>query len=542
MYTVSKKGFTLVELIVVITILAILWTVAFLSLSSYTTLARNAIRLDGVSKIATSIEAKKQAGISVLSFVSPGQEVPSAQIWWRAVTPWSDYQAGEINPTALEVKSEDFSDPTSGKLFSMWATTRIWGQYEIVATIEEGATERAILSWTYEPRDSEIITWIGILSEDTFVLADLTDLNKLKKWDVITWVGVPSGTSISSVSSDGLTFTLNNIFTADSNAIQLASSETSGMVVSVDGVTPVTAGSSSIPYNIFSSSSSISTAVTSNAITCGWSPIWSTFEQDGVTYKVVENGAGENGIHNAANIAFIDNANNTNLCTSNVTDMVSLFHNQRTFDQDIWDWDTSNVADMERMFASARAFNQDIWDWDTSNVINMSFVFDDARLFNQDIWRWNTSNVATMSRMLDWASVFNQDIWAWDTANVTDMALMFQWARVFNQDISDWDTSNVTTMSSMFALAYVFNQDVSDWDTSRVLNMSSMFKSVSSFNQDISDWDTSSVQNMREMFKNASSFDQDISDWDVDEAVAFNNFDQGTSSDWINDEKPTFSP
>jgi len=54
----NSKWFTLVELIVVITILAILWTIAFISLGSYTTLARNAVRLDGISKVATVVENK----------------------------------------------------------------------------------------------------------------------------------------------------------------------------------------------------------------------------------------------------------------------------------------------------------------------------------------------------------------------------------------------------------------------------------------------------------------------------------------------------
>jgi len=52
----NKLAFTLVELIVVITILAILWTIAFISLEGYSRQARDATRISDMSKIKTSIE------------------------------------------------------------------------------------------------------------------------------------------------------------------------------------------------------------------------------------------------------------------------------------------------------------------------------------------------------------------------------------------------------------------------------------------------------------------------------------------------------
>ena len=54
----NKKAFTLVELIVVITILAILWTIAFISLQWYTRDARDAKRVSEIWNIAKSLEAK----------------------------------------------------------------------------------------------------------------------------------------------------------------------------------------------------------------------------------------------------------------------------------------------------------------------------------------------------------------------------------------------------------------------------------------------------------------------------------------------------
>jgi len=52
----NKYAFTLVELIVVITILAILWTIAFISLQWYSASSRDSVRISDVSNMKTSLE------------------------------------------------------------------------------------------------------------------------------------------------------------------------------------------------------------------------------------------------------------------------------------------------------------------------------------------------------------------------------------------------------------------------------------------------------------------------------------------------------
>ncbi|MED5329216.1 MAG: MopE-related protein, partial [Actinomycetota bacterium] len=47
-------------------------------------------------------------------------------------------------------------------------------------------------------------------------------------------------------------------------------------------------------------------------------------------------------------------------CTSGITDMSLLFHNDPTFNGDITSWDTSTVTNMSSMFNHAESFNQDI--------------------------------------------------------------------------------------------------------------------------------------------------------------------------------------
>ena len=150
-------------------------------------------------------------------------------------------------------------------------------------------------------------------------------------------------------------------------------------------------------------------------------------------------------------------------CTSNVTDMVEMFRNASSFNQDIGSWDTSSVTDMSGMFYVATAFNQDIGSWDTSNVTDMTYMFRLAAAFSQDIGSWDTSSVTDMNWMFWEAATFNQDIGSWDTSSVTDMIYMFSGADAFNQDIGSWDTSSVLTMDRMFRDASSFNQDLSGW-------------------------------------------------------------------------------
>jgi uncharacterized repeat protein (TIGR02543 family) len=168
----------------------------------------------------------------------------------------------------------------------------------------------------------------------------------------------------------------------------------------------------------------------------------------------------------------------TCVCTSNITNMKSLFLNQTSFNQDIGSWDTSKVTEMTEMFHFASAFNQDIGNWNTEAVTNMRGMFFNATIFNRDISVWNTSNVTNMFGMFRDASRFSQNLGTWDTSNTTNMSYMFYKANSFNGNISNWNTSKVTNMDSMFLFATSFNKDLTNWC---VLNISSIPTYFSAF-------------------------------------------------------------
>ena len=76
-------------------------------------------------------------------------------------------------------------------------------------------------------------------------------------------------------------------------------------------------------------------------------------------------------------------------------------------------------------------------------------LFIDDRSFNEDIGDWNTSLVTNMGQMFNGASAFNQPIGDWNTSSVTVMFWqMFKNASSFDQPIGDWNTSSVTDYGS----------------------------------------------------------------------------------------------
>eukprot|EP00961_Rhodomonas_salina_P054462 731729-Rhodomonas_salina.2 len=87
--------------------------------------------------------------------------------------------------------------------------------------------------------------------------------------------------------------------------------------------------------------------------------------------------------------------------------------------------------------------------WDTSQITDMSSLFRDERTFNLNIGAWNTGSVTDMSNMFYGAFAFNQDISGWDVSSVTSMQQMFMRPSVinsdsqFNQPLSSWDVSKV---------------------------------------------------------------------------------------------------
>ena len=254
--------------------------------------------------------------------------------------------------------------------------------------------------------------------------------------------------------------------------------------------------------------------------------------------------------------SFNDNISNWDV--SNVTNMNNMFNNARAFNQDISSWDVSNVTAMQQMFENARLFNQNIDAWDVSSVTNMSSMFKNAFQFNQPITsapnRWNVSNVLNFHGFLWGANSFNHPVeWGgadgtvsatnmWgmmrssslnssitlNTDNVINMQTMFEGASVFNSPLNFSNTSNVRRIGWMFKNAYKFNQPL-NFNTSSLLDIKQAFFNAKDFNQNINNWDVSSVTNFELVFKNAEDFNQPLNNWDTANATSMKQMFQSSS-------------
>ena len=253
----SFKWFTLVELIVVITILAILGTIAFISLQWYTGEARNAKRISDLSNIETIAWAKVTQWLSLISFIiwDVLAQVPNHTIAWKAsMTGWSnpDYNAGRVNYTALDLRKEDFQDPTGSQDYAFWASTRMDGKYQLAAKIEEwGWAFTVKVKWNYKPRTASstlvTITWTGT---NNSVIVNTEDVWKLKEWDVVDtsrWNTL--WTNVAKISADWTLLILTSPVTS-TWTLWIAENESDGMIDagwSSTGIV-VTDGANYFPY------------------------------------------------------------------------------------------------------------------------------------------------------------------------------------------------------------------------------------------------------------------------------------------------------
>ena len=106
-----QSGFTLVELIVVITILAILWTIAFVSLQWYSKSARDSARVSDMSRIKTSLELFK---IDWAKYPEPTESVSITYNSTEAWTQWTFWQTTFNNVEKLDKIPRD---PTTEELY-----------------------------------------------------------------------------------------------------------------------------------------------------------------------------------------------------------------------------------------------------------------------------------------------------------------------------------------------------------------------------------------------------------------------------------------
>jgi len=223
----NKLWFTLVELIVVITILAILWTIAFVSLQWYSKSARDSARISDIEKIVTSLTLYE---VQRWSFPVPSDGVEITYLWGEVWTQWTIWESVITN---LAQMSKQPIDPFSSSEYT-YSRLNTKKEYQIGAVLEWGlAFERnysdfssthaawniewtAYVKWNYNGMLAKVSTWwtLYTLAVPTLISWDITvtSLTALQAANKLVYKGaanLPASYESSNFKVDGGGFTFN---------------------------------------------------------------------------------------------------------------------------------------------------------------------------------------------------------------------------------------------------------------------------------------------------------------------------------------------
>jgi prepilin-type N-terminal cleavage/methylation domain-containing protein len=149
------RGFTLVELIVVVTILAILWLISFISIQWFSQEARDAKRLSDVRSLISKITIENTRWIEYSEIINEwwtGYKKNTLKINWEENKDWFQNTENPINRNVLKENGENFTDPTNNHpypfAYSIWNSNWQWYNFIQLAYVEE-KTGTTKLVWNY---------------------------------------------------------------------------------------------------------------------------------------------------------------------------------------------------------------------------------------------------------------------------------------------------------------------------------------------------------------------------------------------------------
>ncbi len=126
----NKQAFTLVELIVVITILAILWTIAFISLQWYSAQARDSKRLSDISNIKKSVEL---FSLNTWKYPKPDDSFIISYSWETLRYQWIVWD--QVSANLSRNLQEKPTDPTTWLEYT-YSTIHSQTEYEVLGLYE----------------------------------------------------------------------------------------------------------------------------------------------------------------------------------------------------------------------------------------------------------------------------------------------------------------------------------------------------------------------------------------------------------------------
>lgn len=228
---IQKGAFTLVELIVVITILAILWTIGFLSFQWYSLSARDSIRVSDLNSISKSLELFK---LQEWFYPAPSNPFEVSYSWalaWNQGTFWEatrqkTQRISTIPVDPLTWNEYTYSVTNTRQEFELWAVTENlisynstlnnknslipsntvnaensffsyikWNYNKQIVTVKDTVnTDRLYILWVPTIITTEItdVTVQDLLTNQSFAIDGLKNLPSsyaltLPEWQTHTW-------------------------------------------------------------------------------------------------------------------------------------------------------------------------------------------------------------------------------------------------------------------------------------------------------------------------------------------------------------------
>ena len=190
MKKIKNQWFTLVELIVVITILAILWTIAFLSLQWYSATSRDSVRISDMKTMKTWLELFH---LKAWKYPLPSSYTEVTYSWWIAWYQWTFWDSvteniHKINETPIDPLNEveyTYSITSTKQEYELaWSlewdlalnNVRQGSVLSLLSDVNADWTKNwiAYTAWNYNGQILKVSTWwlVYLLALPTIVTSD----------------------------------------------------------------------------------------------------------------------------------------------------------------------------------------------------------------------------------------------------------------------------------------------------------------------------------------------------------------------------------
>ena len=240
---IQARGFTLVELIVVITILVILGTIAFINLGGVSGSARDSQRISDLNQINTQITVTQaKNGIVYDTLVTPNtavtNKVSNATIAGNTnAATLLAYTVGDLNYAALGIDSAKMKDPTAKVAYKIGQTTLAGGAYELSAAMEDyNGGKAGLVMGTYRARTIASTTSTGTVSGTapalSVALTSTPSNFRVGDWIIAGSTAGVGTAQITAISSDTKTLTLSGTLTLAAAPVSLAQPDVAGLTAS----------------------------------------------------------------------------------------------------------------------------------------------------------------------------------------------------------------------------------------------------------------------------------------------------------------------